>query len=161
MLDTTAGTVAILAFTDIIPGGFSGRSEPGASPDQAKVLAAIKAAKAKADYVIVSFHWGIEYTGNADQDQRRLAHQAIDAGADLVLGHHPHVIQGLELYHGKLIAYSMGDCVAAYRESVQRPLRLDALEGLGRHLESSQRVSLDATAYNRTYPLIPSPGASP
>ena len=115
MLDTPAGTVAVLAFTDIIPGGFpAGPNRAGvnpASPDRAKVLAAIKAAKAKADYVIVSFHWGIEYTGNADQDQRKLAHQAIDAGADLVLGHHPHVIQGLELYHGKLIAYSMGDFV--------------------------------------------------
>jgi len=115
ILDTPAGTVAVLAFTDIIPGGFAaGPKTAGvnpASPDRARVLASIKAAAAKADYVIVSFHWGIEYTGNADQDQRKLAHEAIDAGADLVLGHHPHVIQGMELYHNKLVAYSMGDFV--------------------------------------------------
>ena len=61
--------------------------------------------------MIVSFHWGIEYTGQANAEQRSLAHAAIDAGADLVLGAHPHVLQGLELYHGKLIAYSLGDFV--------------------------------------------------
>ena len=59
----------------------------------------------------MSFHWGTEYTGRANQDQRELAHQAIDAGADLILGHHPHVIQGLELYQDRLIAYSLGDFV--------------------------------------------------
>ena len=115
LLETPAGTVAVLAFTDIIPGGFpAGPARAGvnpASPDRDKVLASIKAAKARADYVIVSFHWGIEYTAGANQDQRDLAHAAIDAGADLVLGHHPHVIQGLELYRGKLIAYSLGDFV--------------------------------------------------
>ena len=61
--------------------------------------------------MVVSFHWGIEYTGQASREQRALAHDAVDAGADLVLGHHPHVLQGLELYRNKLIAYSLGDFV--------------------------------------------------
>lgn len=59
----------------------------------------------------MSFHWGTEYTSQTAAYQRSLAHKAIDAGADLVLGHHPHVIQGLEVYHNKLIAYSLGDFV--------------------------------------------------
>jgi poly-gamma-glutamate capsule biosynthesis protein CapA/YwtB (metallophosphatase superfamily) len=115
LLISPAGVVAVLAFTEIIPGGFSATGkQPGVNattPDREKLLAAIASAKKKADFVIVSFHWGTEYTERANEDQRRLAHQAIDAGADLVLGHHPHVIQGLELYHDKLIAYSLGDFV--------------------------------------------------
>ena len=115
MLITPAGIVAVLAFTDIIPGGFTaGKETPGVNattPDRKKILSAVKAANEKADYVIVSFHWGEEYTGQASRDQRKLAHQVVDAGADLVLGHHPHVLQGLELYRNRLIAYSLGDFV--------------------------------------------------
>ena len=114
LLDTPAGTVAVLAFTDKFASGFAaGTDRPGVAPvsDGSKALAAIAAAKKKADYVIVSFHWGTEYTAQAASYQRALAHKAIDAGADLILGHHPHVIQGLEVYHDKLIAYSLGDFV--------------------------------------------------
>jgi len=115
ILSTAAGKVAVLAFTDIIPAGFpAGTGRAGVSPtrpDRQAMLAAIRAAAKKATYVIVSFHWGIEYTGQANSEQRSLAHAAIDAGADLVLGAHPHVLQGLELYHNKLIAYSLGDFV--------------------------------------------------
>lgn len=115
LLITPAGIVAVLAFTDIIPGGFPATADqPGVNPttpDRKKLLAAIATANEKADFVIVSLHWGTEYTGQASQDQRRLAHQAVDAGADLILGHHPHVIQGLELYRNRLIAYSLGDFV--------------------------------------------------
>ena len=62
-----------------------------------------------ADVVIVEFHWGIEgdYTSYSIQDN--LAHSAIDSGADIVVGAHPHVVQGLEVYKGKIIAYSLGN----------------------------------------------------
>jgi poly-gamma-glutamate capsule biosynthesis protein CapA/YwtB (metallophosphatase superfamily) len=114
LLETPAGTVAVLAFTGIIPSGFpAGSDRPGVATtsDQSRVVAAVKAAAERADYVIVSFHWGVEYEGVANSGQRALAHQVIDAGADLVLGHHPHVIQGLEIYKDRLIAYSLGDFV--------------------------------------------------
>ena len=115
LLITPAGIVAVLAFTDIIPGGFTATSDaPGVAattPDRKKLLASVAAANEWADFVIVSFHWGTEYTPHAGQDQRKLAHQVVDAGADLILGHHPHVIQGLELYRNRLIAYSLGDFV--------------------------------------------------
>ena len=114
LLITPAGVVAFLAFTEIIHPGFPATADgPGISPatDRKKLLAAIASADEKADFVIVSFHWGTEYTRQPSQDQRRLAHQAVDAGADLILGHHPHVIQGLELYRERLIAYSLGDFV--------------------------------------------------
>ena len=63
----------------------------------------------------MSFHWGTEYTFTAAGYQRSLAHKCVDAGADLVLGHHPHVIQGVEVYKNKLIAYSLGDFVFDHR----------------------------------------------
>ncbi len=61
--------------------------------------------------MIVSFHWGVEYKDNANAEQIKVAHRCIDAGADMVLAHHPHVIQGLEIYKKRLIAYSLGDFV--------------------------------------------------
>lgn len=62
-----------------------------------------------AQLVIVSFHWGTEKANNPDDTQKALAHAAIDSGADLVLGHHPHVLQGIETYKGKKIVYSLGN----------------------------------------------------
>ncbi len=62
-----------------------------------------------AEIIIVQVHWGIEGENYPSGDQISLAHAAIDAGADLVIGHHPHVLQGLERYKGKMIAYSLGN----------------------------------------------------
>lgn len=62
-----------------------------------------------AQLIIASFHWGIERTNVPNEIQVNLAHSAIDHGADLVLGHHPHVLQGIETYKGKNIVYSLGN----------------------------------------------------
>lgn len=62
-----------------------------------------------AQVIIASFHWGEEKAEYPNDVQVKLAHAAIDAGADLVLGHHPHVLQGIEQYKGKNIVYSLGN----------------------------------------------------
>ena len=62
-----------------------------------------------AQIVVVAFHWGSELAESPDETQISLAHTAIDSGADLVVGHHPHVLQGIEVYQGKYIAYSLGN----------------------------------------------------
>lgn len=62
-----------------------------------------------AHIVIVSFHWGVERSNHPNAAQRGLGRHAIQAGADLVLGHHPHVMQGIEQYNGKYIVYSLGN----------------------------------------------------
>jgi poly-gamma-glutamate synthesis protein (capsule biosynthesis protein) len=59
--------------------------------------------------VCVEFHWGSEYKFYSDSTQEDLAHWTIDSGADIVVGAHPHVIQGIEKYNGKLICYSLGN----------------------------------------------------
>lgn len=69
-------------------------------------------AKAKvggSNLVVVSFHWGKERKYSPVEYQKEAAHAAIDAGADLVLGHHPHVLQGIEKYNGRYICYSLGN----------------------------------------------------
>ena len=61
------------------------------------------------DLIIASCHWGIEREYYPNDYQKRVAHELIDKGADLVIGHHPHVLQGVELYNGKIICYSLGN----------------------------------------------------
>lgn len=74
------------------------------------MIRSIKAVEEQgAQIVIVSFHWGTERSNYPDETQVSLAHSAIDNGADLVLGHHPHVLQGIEVYNGKNIVYSLGN----------------------------------------------------
>lgn len=71
----------------------------------------IKAARAQADLVAIAFHWGEEFQNYPTAEQQRLARLAVDLGADLVLGYHPHSIQGFELYKGSFIAYSTGNFI--------------------------------------------------
>jgi poly-gamma-glutamate capsule biosynthesis protein CapA/YwtB (metallophosphatase superfamily) len=71
----------------------------------------IAQARAEADAVIVSWHWGVSMGyQHLVPYQSELAHAAIDAGADLVVGHHPHLVQPIEIYKGKVIAYCLGHC---------------------------------------------------
>lgn len=71
----------------------------------------VQNAKAKTDVLIVSFHFGEEYKLVHNKRQETLAHSAIDNGADLVIGHHPHVMQDIEIYNGKTIVYSLGNFI--------------------------------------------------
>ena len=65
--------------------------------------------KEQTQFIVINFHWGAENAYSPNNVQKYLAHYAIDQGADLIIGHHPHVIEGLELYKGKIIAYSLGN----------------------------------------------------
>jgi poly-gamma-glutamate capsule biosynthesis protein CapA/YwtB (metallophosphatase superfamily) len=71
----------------------------------------IKAARKESHFVIVAFHWGLSQSRALTQSQLFLGRAAVNAGAGLVIGHHPHVLQGMEVYRGSLILYSMGNFV--------------------------------------------------
>ena len=86
--------------------GFNGLTYSGKTQFP-KVIKALK--EQGASLVIVSFHWGVENSYTPTDVQIQLAHSAIDNGADLVIGHHPHVMQGIERYNGKYILYSLGN----------------------------------------------------
>ncbi|MGN8799872.1 CapA family protein [Candidatus Merdisoma sp. HCP28S3_D10] len=83
--------------------------------DPTKLLGEIQAAKQQFDYVVVYVHWGIERNTEPEEYQKSLARQYIDAGADAVIGAHPHVLQGIEYYQGKPIFYSLGNFIFANR----------------------------------------------
>lgn len=103
--------VAFLAYSLTQPlEFFAGDKSPGTVPGYSRFFVEdIKKAKESADYVLVSFHWGSECAAFPKSYQMEAARRSIDAGADLVIGHHPHVLQGIELYRGKVILYSLGN----------------------------------------------------
>ena len=123
--------VAFLGYTSI-PGNFeAGTSSTGnafikISPwypfnesDVAQMENDIKLAKSKADVVLPYFHWSQEYVHQPNDQMRAVAHRAIDAGATMVVGSHPHWVQGLEWYKDSLIAYSLGNFVFDQEQSLK------------------------------------------
>jgi poly-gamma-glutamate synthesis protein (capsule biosynthesis protein) len=97
------------------PGALSVRMPPRTGPlnhhDLARVLHDVRRLDHRVDVVVVMPHWGTQYTHRVDPIQRRVGRRLVDAGADLVVGGHPHWVQGLERYHGAVIAYSLGNFV--------------------------------------------------
>lgn len=79
--------------------------------DMETAVAAVADARAQANAVIVSIHWGYEYQRRADPAQRRMAEALLAAGADLIIGHHPHVVQETAVQSGRFVAYSLGNFV--------------------------------------------------
>ncbi|BAV33656.1 capsule biosynthesis protein [Sulfuricaulis limicola] len=104
-------TVAVLAYSLTFPEEFwAGPDKPGTAFGHEKhVRADVAAARQTADIVVVSFHWGQEGKTELRDYQTQLAHAAIDAGAAAVLGHHPHILQGVERYKDGVILYSLGN----------------------------------------------------
>jgi poly-gamma-glutamate synthesis protein (capsule biosynthesis protein) len=122
--DTPAGTVAVIGLTRVLhtrtweargdrPGLASAYDEPAA-------VAAVQAARASADHVVVAIHWGTERADCPDASQRHLARLLSQAGADLIVGHHPHVLQGVQDLGGALVAYSMGNFVWYHNSAPSR-----------------------------------------
>ena len=113
--------VAFLAYTQIGPGFTYTRVPqhwaatidlPGVAEARADYIRMdVAQAKAEADLVIVSFHWGNEYVHYPTDYQKAWGRTALAAGADLVIGHHPHVLQGIEFGDDAIIAYSLGNFV--------------------------------------------------
>lgn len=141
--------VALIAASSILPEGYAAQpdkpgcaplraftvyepiepDQPGTAPhtrsfphegDLAALVERIRRARAVADWVLVSLHWGIHMVPFALAEyQRTAAHALIDAGADAILGHHPHLLKGVELYRGRPVFYSLGNF------AIEQPHRWD------------------------------------
>lgn len=105
------------------------RGHGGAAPwDNTASVASIKALKASSDIVIVQLHAGFQFQEASSVNVEQIVEKAIDAGADLVICHHPHILQGLAFVKGKLVAYSLGnfvfdqDFLATYSSAVLRTI---------------------------------------
>ncbi len=138
---------AFLGYSSILPhGSWAFRNRPGVNPargmnayepeepdqpgthintytfphprDLKYMLEDIRTAKANADIVVMSIHWGIHVTRSVVADYQRIyAHYAIDAGVDIVFGHHAHTLKPIEVYKGKAIFYSLGNAALGSRDS--------------------------------------------
>ena len=75
------------------------------------LLEKVKNLKPNVDYILLSLHWGNEFVNIPSKDQIKLSHDLVDAGANIILGHHSHVMQGVEKYKGAIISYSLGNFV--------------------------------------------------
>lgn len=139
ILNKNGISVAFLAYNTILPMNYwASEDRPGCAPmraltayepiehdqpgtpakihtfahreDLQAMIADIRSARQRADVVMVSMHWGIHFTPAVIADyQREVAHAAIDSGADLILGHHAHILKGIEVYKGRVIFYSLGN----------------------------------------------------
>jgi poly-gamma-glutamate synthesis protein (capsule biosynthesis protein) len=88
-----------------------GSTNIATASDRAKFKTAITYARSHADLTICLIHWGIENSDKITDEQRELARWLIDRGVDLVVGSHPHCVQSIDFYHGRPIAYSLGNLV--------------------------------------------------
>jgi poly-gamma-glutamate synthesis protein (capsule biosynthesis protein) len=141
--------IAFLAFSSILPEAYwATDSRPGCAPlrahtlyeqieldqpgtparirtfafreDLSAMVHAIECAKADADFVVVSLHWGIHFVPAVIADyQREVARAAIDAGAGLILGHHAHILKGVEFYRGRAVFYSLGNFAVDLRMTAE------------------------------------------
>jgi hypothetical protein len=100
--------IAFLAVSDVEPA-----ADPQIAPrsDRSGLNAAISNARSHANFVVCMVHWGTENSEQITDTQRELARWLIDRGVDLVVGSHPHCVQALDFYHGRPIAYSLGNLV--------------------------------------------------
>ena len=141
--------VAVIEISTAYEAPYNVRLQPGVparvltypdAEDKERMLEDVRQVKQKVDFVVVGFHWGSTRRGNARSlriplelcpapyilgYQEELGRAAIDAGADFIWGHHPHELQGMEIYKGKLICYSLGNFafdVSAHRQRGQENL---------------------------------------
>jgi poly-gamma-glutamate capsule biosynthesis protein CapA/YwtB (metallophosphatase superfamily) len=164
ILERNGTRIAFLAYNSILPFGYWAENDrPGCAPmrawtiyeqvepdqpgslcrthtfphtDDLEAMADdIEKAKSNADIVILSIHWGIHFVPAQLADyQRETARKAIDSGADLILGHHPHILKGIEVYKGKAIFYSLGNFAieqpAAFMQDLYKTARHREIEEL-------------------------------
>jgi len=117
----------------------------------------IARARRESDFVIVSVHWGEQLARYPNQTQQRLGRLFVQWGADAVIGHHPHVLQGIEARQGKVIAYSLGDFVnlssrretAILQIAIDRPHRIDSANLIPLELRLGQPRQADGKTWRQ------------
>lgn len=110
--DTPDGEFSFISYDfDGLKIGFLGLNDAVIRLDKQAALEKIRALNPEVDFLIIGIHWGFEYETTARTTTTDFAHQMVDAGADFIWGHHPHVIQNSEIYNGAPIYYSLGNFV--------------------------------------------------
>ncbi len=127
IVDVNGVRVGFIGASRVIPvaSWTAGASSPGmlTAYDPALLVQTIQETRPLCDYLVVLIHWGVERAEMPVDHQTSLGRQCIDAGADLVVGSHPHVLQGIEYYRGKPIVYSLGNFI--FGSSIPRTALLE------------------------------------
>ena len=182
ILERSGTKIAFLAYNSILPFGYWAETDrPGCAPmrawtfyepvepdqpgslcrthtfphkDDLEAMADdIEEAKSKADILILSIHWGVHFVPAQLADyQRETARKAIDCGADLILGHHPHILKGIEVYKGKAIMYSLGNFAieqpAAFKKDLYGTKRHREIEALNPQWDEKREYPLPPETRN-------------
>jgi uncharacterized protein YqfA (UPF0365 family) len=105
------------------------------------------------DIIIISLHWGVEDSFEVTEEQKEFAHNLIDDGADIILGHHPHKFQGIEIYEGKPIVYSMGNFIFDQNDPLKQESFIVDMEFINNKLTSLEL--LPVRTISKTHIIIP------
>lgn len=147
--------VGVLSFSRVIPypGWVVGPNHPGVANgwDAKTVLQAIQQADSQVDVLVVSIHWGIELADYPAKDQQNLAKAMVDSGADVILGHHSHCLQGVEVYKEKPILYSMGNFIFT---SSSLKARSGAIALVTMEKDGVKNLQMIPTRLNRGQPQV-------
>lgn len=141
--------VALLAFSDVVPGGAkSTETSPGiaSSKNDQDLTDAIQAARREADLVVLMIHWGGQGSHQINPRQRQLARVAVEAGCDVVMGMHPHVLQGIEYMGEKPVFYSLGNFAMASSLAAQKETVLVRLVFGSSKLEGVELIPVQASS---------------
>jgi poly-gamma-glutamate synthesis protein (capsule biosynthesis protein) len=153
--------IGFLAFSDVGPNDMAAGANPSASSGQGTpgiLLASdpnfdniIKNAAKQVDDLVVSFHFGTEYQTKHNARQQLLAHEAVDDGAKIVIGSHPHVVEDTEIYKNAYIAYSLGNLI------FDQPFSANTMQGMLLEIQlnkdGSMIVKKDTTQLNSAFQL--------
>lgn len=145
--------IGFLGFSDVGPTAMQASNDKGGillanDPDFEQI---IQKASKEVDYLVVSFHFGDEYEPIHNARQELLAHQAVDNGAKIVIGHHPHVIEDTEVYKDSFIAYSLGNFV--FDQSWSKPTMQGMLLELKLDRDGSMSVNKNTVYLNSVFQL--------
>lgn len=116
-IESNNNTIGFLAYSSILPWKEWSATDtsPGVAPlnpnDYENILNIINEANKSVDILVVILHWGTEYQSTPNEWQVELAHKMVNNGADLIVGHHPHILQGIEFYQEVPILYSIGNFI--------------------------------------------------
>jgi poly-gamma-glutamate capsule biosynthesis protein CapA/YwtB (metallophosphatase superfamily) len=144
-----------------VPGALSVRMPPRTGPldqrDLARVVGAVRRLHERVDVVVVLPHWGTQYTHVAEPIQSLVGRRLVDAGADLVVGGHPHWVQGMERYDGAVIAHSLGNFVfdMDFMEQTMEGVTLTAT------FRGDRLRGVELTPYRLDATFTPHPAAGP
>ena len=173
------GIAPLRVYSSIALDSAIAEEQPGTSPfvhtavvqdDLDTVRGVIQKTKKSADLIIISIHWGVppgwsaSFQGHLAEYQAPLGRALIDAGANIILGHHPHVIHGIELYNEGIIFYSLGHFIFHYMRSIKKvrpkltrpapPYRLEYLDLASPHARESMVVLIEIETAGNLKPRV-------